>query len=66
MSGKNYEPEQIHCKRCKTLMEKGVCPNCGFRIYVPMEETKQKKIRLISSAILIVALILLVLFTKIL
>ena len=63
---KGYEPEQIHCKRCKTLMEKGVCPNCGFTMYVPMDETKQRKIRLISGAILIVVFALIVLFTKIL
>lgn len=39
-------PEQVHCKRCKTLMENGVCPLCGFRIYVPLSEEKRKKIRL--------------------
>ena len=39
-------PEQVHCKRCKTLMENGVCPTCGFRIYVPMETEKRDKIRL--------------------
>ena len=38
-------PEQIHCRRCKTLMEDGVCPTCGFRMYVPMDREKQKKIR---------------------
>ena len=39
-------PQKVHCKRCKTLMEKGVCPTCGFRIYVPMEQGKRDKIRL--------------------
>ena len=39
-------PETVHCKRCKTLMENGVCPTCGFRIYVPMEKGKRDKIRL--------------------
>ena len=39
-------PEQVHCKRCKTLMENGVCPACGFKIYVPMDEEKRKKIKL--------------------
>ena len=39
-------PEKIHCKRCKTLMENGVCPTCGFRVYVPMEQGKRDKIRL--------------------
>ena len=61
-----YEPKQIHCKRCKTLMENGVCPNCGFKMYVPMDEKKQKKIRLISGALLIVAFLLTLLFTKVL
>lgn len=61
-----YEPQQIHCKRCKTLMENGVCPNCGFKMYVPMDEKNQKKIRLISGALLIVAFLLILLFTKVL
>lgn len=39
-------PEKIHCKRCKTLMEHGVCPTCGYRIYVPMDKKKRDKIRL--------------------
>ena len=39
-------PETVHCKRCKTLMENGVCPTCGFRIYVPMDKEKRDKIRL--------------------
>ena len=39
-------PEEVHCKRCKTLMENGVCPTCGFRIYVPMDKEKRDKIRL--------------------
>ena len=39
-------PKKVHCKRCKTLMENGVCPTCGFRIYVPMEKEKRDKIRL--------------------
>ena len=43
-------PQKIHCKRCKTLMENGVCPVCGFRIYVPMDERKRKKVRIIVAA----------------
>ena len=46
-----HAPEQIHCKRCKTLMDKGVCPTCGFRIYVPMEKKKRDKVRLIVAAV---------------
>ncbi|MBO4939545.1 MAG: hypothetical protein J6D30_00765 [Clostridia bacterium] len=44
-------PEQIHCRHCRTLMENGVCPNCGFRIYVPMAKEKRDKIRLIVAGI---------------
>lgn len=44
-------PEKIHCKRCRTLMEKGVCPACGFKIYVPMDKKKREKISLILFGI---------------
>ncbi len=43
--------EKIHCKRCKAVMEKGVCPVCGFRVYTPMDEGKRKKIRIIVAAV---------------
>ncbi len=43
--------EIIHCKRCKSVMENGVCPTCGFRIYMPMDEGKRKKIRIIVGAV---------------
>lgn len=48
-------PEKIHCKRCKTLMEKGVCPTCGFRIYVPMDKKKRDKTKLILAVVFMVA-----------
>lgn len=48
-------PEKLHCKRCKTLMENGVCPTCGFRVYVPMDEKKRKKIRWIVAGVCLVA-----------
>ena len=44
-------PQQIHCRHCRTLMENGVCPNCGYRIYVPMAKEKRDKIRLILAGI---------------
>ncbi|MBQ9728743.1 MAG: hypothetical protein IJV85_04010 [Clostridia bacterium] len=44
-------PEQIHCRRCKTLMENGVCPTCGYRMYVPMSKEKQDKIKWIGTVI---------------
>lgn len=52
-------PEQVHCKRCKTLMENGVCPLCGFRIYVPVSEEKRKKIRLWVGAVAIAVFLVL-------
>lgn len=48
----------IHCKRCKTVMEKGVCPTCGFRIYVPMDEQKRKKIRWIVTGVCLIAFVI--------
>ena len=44
-------PGKVHCRRCKTLMEKGVCPVCGFHIYIPMDEGKKKKVRLIIGGV---------------
>ncbi len=53
--------EKLHCKRCKTLMENGVCPACGFKIYVGMSEEKRKKIRTAVTCVCLgVFLILLV------
>ena len=40
-----------HCHRCKTVMQKGVCPVCGFKMYVPMDEKKLGKIKLVLTAI---------------
>ncbi|MBQ8322633.1 MAG: hypothetical protein IJX91_01560 [Clostridia bacterium] len=48
------EPEKIHCRRCKTLMENGVCPTCGYKMYVPMDEKKRNKIRFIAAIVLVV------------
>lgn len=50
-------PQQVHCKRCRTLMENGVCPACGFKIYVPMDEEKRKKIKLITTVVAVVVFI---------
>lgn len=44
-------PSELHCRRCKTLLDKGVCPNCGYRVYIPMDEKKRNKIRLIATAV---------------
>ena len=45
------QPETVHCRRCKTVMEKGVCPSCGLKIYMPTDEGKRKKIRKIATVI---------------
>ncbi len=48
------DPKSVHCKRCKTLMEEGVCPVCGYKIYQPMSEEKRRKIKGIITAVAIV------------
>ena len=45
------QPETLHCRRCRTVMENGVCPVCGFKTYVPMSEEKSKKIRTVATGI---------------
>lgn len=47
-------PQNIHCRRCKTLMENGKCPVCGHTIYVPMNKQKQRKIKWIATGIMLV------------
>lgn len=58
-------PQSVHCRRCKTLMENGVCPSCGFRIYVPMEKEKRDKIRLIVAGVCMVAFVVLFIISQI-
>ena len=43
--------QATHCYRCKTLMEDGVCPTCGFKLYVPISEEKREKIKKITTVI---------------
>jgi uncharacterized paraquat-inducible protein A len=52
-------PKKIHCKHCQTLMENGVCPNCGHTVYVPMSKKKREKTRLIVAALLMVGAVIL-------
>ena len=51
----NTQSEQkeptYHCRRCRTVMQKGVCPTCGFKIYVPMDEKKLGKIKILLTVI---------------
>lgn len=61
---KTMEPLQIHCHKCNTLMENGKCPKCGHTVYVPMDEAKQKKIRLIVGAVFVVILVIVLVLTK--
>ena len=56
--------ETIHCKRCKSLMENGVCPICGYKIYMPMDESKRKKIRTVVSVVCVAAFVVLFLILQ--
>ncbi len=65
---KDYDetmPKDIHCKRCKTLMEKGVCPTCGFRIYVPMDKKKRDRMKLILAVVFMVAFLVMFILSQI-
>lgn len=53
------QPTEVHCRRCRTLMENGVCPTCGFKTYVPMSEEKRKKIKTVTTVIGFVVFIIL-------
>jgi rubrerythrin len=57
-------PQTVHCKRCKTLMENGVCPTCGYKIYMPMDEEKRKKIRTVVSVVCVAAFVVLFLILQ--
>ena len=51
---------RYHCPRCRTLLEEdGKCPTCGYKMYIPMDEKKRNKIRLIVAAVCIVVFIVL-------
>ena len=56
------EPE-TRCKRCGGVMENGVCRGCGFRVYVPLDDKKIRKIRMIVGGVCI-AIFLLIVFIK--
>ena len=45
------EKPTYHCRRCKAVMQNGVCPACGFKMYVPMDEKKMGKIKLVLTAV---------------
>ncbi|MBR2023888.1 MAG: hypothetical protein IJ996_05185, partial [Clostridia bacterium] len=52
-------PEKLHCKRCKTLMENGVCPTCGFTVYIPMQKEKRNRIKVVVTAVLMAVFVVL-------
>ena len=58
-------PSRLHCKRCKTLMENGVCPTCGFTVYIPMEKEKRNKIKVVVTAVAMAIFLLVFIITKI-
>lgn len=58
-------PDKIHCKRCKTLMENGVCPTCGFRIYVPMDKKQRDKMKLTLAIVLMTAFVAVFIWTQV-
>ena len=60
---KNGE-KQLHCPRCKSVMEDGKCPTCGHYIYVPMDKEKRNKIRLIVGGVCIVGFVILFVLTQ--
>ena len=75
LSGESQEPkteeqssvpsQKLYCRRCKTeLTANGVCPVCGYRVYMPMDEQKRKKIRLIVASVCIVGFLILFFLMK--
>ncbi len=49
------EAEKMRCPRCKSVMEKGVCPACGHKIYIPMDEGKRRRMKRIITVVCLVA-----------
>ena len=44
--------KRFHCPRCKTLLgDDGLCPTCGYKMYIPMDEKKRNKIKLIVTIV---------------
>lgn len=50
---------EMHCPRCKSVMENGKCPTCGHYVYVPMSKEQRNKIRLIVGGICVVGFVIL-------
>lgn len=58
-------PNILHCKRCKTVLNEGVCPVCGFKIYVPIEKEKREKTKKILTAVFLVGFAVILLLLQI-
>ena len=61
---KDKTPDEVHCHKCGTLMEKGRCPNCGHTIYVPMDEKKKKIVRWIVGGVCLLAFLIVFIVTQ--
>ena len=64
VGGSNSSAETVHCKRCRAVMKNGVCPDCGYKIYVPMSEEKRKKVRLIVTGVCLAVFVILFAFIQ--
>ena len=55
------KPKTVHCFRCKMPVKENEsrCPFCGFKRYVPMDEEKRDKFKLIATVVGIVVFIIL-------
>ena len=48
-------PKKLHCRRCNTLLDdKGYCSTCGYKVYMPMDEKKRGKVKLILTIVFVV------------
>ncbi len=56
--------QKYRCKRCKTELQEGVCPVCGYKIYTPMSEEKRKRIRFIVGGVCVVIFLILFFIVK--
>ena len=51
-------PKRLHCRRCNTLMEEnGYCQTCGYKVYMPMDEKKRNKVKLILTVVFVVVFV---------
>ncbi len=64
--GGTYAPtgQKLYCKRCKSVMQEGVCPVCGYRTYMPMAADKVKHVRIIVAAVSIAVFFILFLVLR--